>query len=454
MKTIKRQEDNLLFTCIFIAVLFSSMLGMTIGGISLNKIALLPLEIYLLYKLVVKRETGLSPDMYPLILFYLVQLIGSWFALVSFKDGFMYEGFQDKLVKNIIQVVFIYTPVVISIGTLENKTAVYEYLKKAVVYTARFQCAWAILQFLLWNINGFDLNGFLFVDLLKGAFGESFRSVLLYIDGRLQIRAVGINYEAASFALIMLLGTCFEKRTIIKFFYLFACLLGMTRTGVVAVGVVLFAQLLLYIRKNIKKDAKKTIRQLIILLGCGIVLFLILYICSESIRVQVNNVIDRFLNMQDDDGSDRHIMYPIYCVYSWLFDLNTLQKLFGFGARVSGLVFVRSPYVSSIMSFYPTMLTTAWDVECDIAATLLGNGIIGFVSYLLIIYKLVTCEKEDVFCFGAGVFIYGFMYNTFQNTLVQIVLILLFASVGAKKSYGKKQLCFNYTDRFALAEKS
>lgn len=436
MTMVKHSNKIGLFIVIFIAVFFSSVLGAQFLGVSLNKIALLPLECYLIYLMLTKgRAIKFCTWMYPIVLFYAVQILGSLFGLLNVDYIQSYEGYSSTLINNIIQNVFIYLPIVFLIGQINDKQQLLILLKKCIIYVARIHLCWIILQFILWNIFNIDFNELIFEEVLRGQLGENFGSTTIFLNGEVQLRATGLNYEPAAAATVMMMGICFDKSLALKILYTIGTVLGMSRTGVVVAIICLVVQFILALyTKKINFSSKK----LIILVLSLVFIIIILFVSVPSLRTQVLNLIDRFTNMgSNNDGSERHVMYPIYSLYSWAFDLNLYQKFFGVGARVSGLVFVESPYVSLNMAFNDSMLRTAWEVECDYAAILLGDGLIGIVAYLWIIIKYIKSKNLEYIALGIAVLCFGLMYNTFSSTLFQIVTIL-FLATNISNSYIKK----------------
>lgn len=439
MRELKHENQKGLFIVIFVALFFSSILGAQLFGVSLNKIALLPLECYLIYVAITKGKIiEFKISMYPILLFYVVQILGSLFGLLNVEYAQTYDGYRDTLINNIIQNILIYFPIVLLIGQMNNKQQLYYVFKKCIVYVARIHLCWIIVQFLLWNMFQIDFNAIIFQDLLKGKLGDDFGSTVIFLNDKVELRATGLNYEPAAAATVMMLGICFDRRIALKIMYALGTVLGMSRTGIVVAIICLIIQLALGIYTKKFKIKTSNLLYLIILSAfCVILLFMFV----PSLSNQLFNLIDRFTNMgTNNDGSERHIMYPIYSLYSWAVDLNIYQKFFGVGARVSGIVFAESPYVSSNMTFHGTMLSEAWEVECDYAAIMLGDGAIGVIAYLWIISKYIRSRDIDCVTLGIAVLCFGLMYNTFSSTLFQIVTIFFLTTKFSKKQVKSSEL--------------
>ena len=432
---------------LFIALFGSSMLGAQFFGVSMNKAALIPLELYLIFYFIKNgNRIFISYRAFPFLLFYFSQLFGSIVGLMNRQYGQLYPSYYGILTNNILQIFIFYLPILIFLCSMRNKDEIYVRLRRCIIAVARIHMVWVFLQFVLWYAIGFDLNGFFFQELLNGRFGESYSSTLINLNGRLQLRATGLNYEPAAMSLIMILGICFDKKIIFKILYFIATILGMSRTGVVVAALCLCVPCILWIIQNWdKKIPTKDFLRFSILFLLGIILIALLIWSVPYLRDQFVSIIDRFFNMgENKDGSERHILYPIVSIGSWIFDLNIFEKLFGVGGRVSGVVFTNSPYVSSIMGFNNTMLTDAWEIECDYAAILLGNGIIGFIAYFLVIIKLLRSRDNILITLGVGILVYGIMYNAFTATLLQVVCIILLSVIPSRKvSVSRSSTCEN-----------
>ena len=375
----------------FIALMGASMLGAQFFGMSLNKIALLPLELYLIWWIFHNRKiVRLHWFSMPLFAFYFVQIVGSLVALLNKGYGVEFPSYKSTLFSNIIQYIFIYVPILVCIMQIDNRTELYSCFKKNICRIARIHAIFVIVQFALWHIFRFNFNGFLFETIFPGLFKEEHSSTLINIGGDIRLRATGLNYEPAAMALVMLLGFCFDAKWIWKILYFVCTLLGMSRTGTVVLFLCLIVNGIYFIYSNwLTKFAGRQIFYacvvfVALIIGGGLMVMML-----PSLNEQIMSVIERFVSMGESAGSNRHIMYPIAAVHSWFCELGLIEKFIGVGGRVTGIVLLKSPYANSVMEFMPGMYVDSWEIECDYAAILLGEGLIGFVSYLLVIISFL-----------------------------------------------------------------
>ena len=430
VEMIKKKKLDIL---IFIGIFFTSIVGAQVFGVSLNKIALIPLEISMV--LMGRKKIFMLPKKYfPFFLFWCVQIIGSLIALVSF-DKYIYAGYQSILATNIIQCMLIWIPLGLGLFVYEDKKSIFKSTKNAIVLTARIHVVYLILQFLLWHTVSFDLNGFIFTELFHNFFGSSFNSVFINMGsyGVHTLRTTGLNYDPAFTSAVMVAGFVFDCSNIIKCLYLVATLMAYSRSGTIAIIIIILYKILKKISENNLQINKKKILIFVLSVFAGTIVVLYMYRNLEFFRNTIDSSMTRVTSSLFDYGSikngGRHYQYPIYALYSWLFDLNIFQKIFGVGSRTTGLVFVLSPYVSQNMSFYPSMLSSAWQIECDFAAILLGEGLLGYVLYLMILKKLLFSHENEMQSYSIGIFAFGFMYAIFLTSFTHVILLILFVCV-------------------------
>ena len=123
---------------IALSIIFSSFVGMQFLGISLNKIALLPLIIYLLMHF--RKKISLNKGQKMLILFYV-------FSIASVISGFLIQekiqGLQEKLGLYFAQVCLMYIPLTLLSNNLKDPIGV---VKKTLIFMARVNAIWAVVQ--------------------------------------------------------------------------------------------------------------------------------------------------------------------------------------------------------------------------------------------------------------------------------------------------------------------
>ena len=184
---------------LFIALMGASMLGAQMLSFSLNKLALIPLEIYLVWYVIKnKEEIRISKFCIPLLIFYFAQFAGSIVGLLNTNFRQQYLTYYDRLSNNLLQVIFFYIPILIFLSSVNEKNRIYLSLKKCIVLVARIHMIWVFVQFIAWYIFDLDFNEFVFQTIFNNFFGELFSSsTVIHINGSTQLRATGLNREPA-----------------------------------------------------------------------------------------------------------------------------------------------------------------------------------------------------------------------------------------------------------------
>ncbi|MBR6450645.1 MAG: hypothetical protein IKS96_12015 [Fibrobacter sp.] len=402
------------------------MLGAQIFGISLNKIALLPLEIYLFVRITSTHyKLHLTKLKRNLILWYITLMLSSALALTRQEQLY---GYEEKLIFNLIQYIAIYFPILLMIDVIKNP---FNQFKKAIIIVSQINSIWAIVQFILWYIFQIDFNEFFFSTCLKGLLGTEW-TAWNFEAGALAMRATGLNRDPAFLAILMVLGFTFTKSNLWKSIFVFSCICAMSRVGMVSIAASLLFSLFRREGSNIALFKTKSLIKILAIISLVIIVFLYLYNTIEIVQFQTDYTLTRFSilkmdsNTGDVSGTTRHIMYlPLsiltFCDFPWL------EKLFGVGPRIGGTALAFNDSVKSVIELSAGMQKNAWAIECDFAEILLGSGLFGFILYYINLYILFKKNKADK---GkqtsiVGLFAFGFMYCVGFNTLMNLYLIFM-----------------------------
>ncbi len=437
ISSLKKEKMN---PFVFFAVFFSSMLGAQIYGISLNKIALLPLEIYLFTQFTKgKYHTYTSKNQRNIILWYIVIVLSSIIGLTRTEQ---LNGYEEKLFFNIVQYIAIYLPILLMIGVLKNP---FEQFKKAIIIIAKINSLWAITQFIAWYVFHFDFNNFFFSNCLKGLLGTNW-TAWNFEAGTLAMRATGLNNDPAFLAVLMVLGFTFSKSYFWKTIFVFTCICAMSRVGLVTIMLVIITTYFKPQKKHFSLPSKKILIRILAVLTIVVLTFLYLYNFVEFVQYQTDYMLTRFsvLNTNTDtgdiSGTKRHIMYIPLSILT-LCELPGIEQIFGVGPRIGGTALVFSDYTKNMIELNSSMRMNAWAIECDFAENLLGTGILGFSLYYFILFSLIKANKRDKSKKNSliGIFFFGFMYCIALNSLINLYFIFLVANnyrLQDKNDYG------------------
>ena len=413
---------------VYITIFFASMASASLFGISLTKLAFIPLLIVLLIDSL-NDTVKLSMKSFVFIGFYTVIILSSLYGLCM-TENYELDSYEYKLTYGIIQCILIYIPVVVLLFNNYKKDEYCNNIKKALISLARISSIWGILQFVFWSFWRIDFNNAIFNDFFNGFFGEingARYQVLENGSWNISIRISGLSHEPAIFCMILLLGIIFDNKRWIKFIYAILIFLSLSRAGILVLLVLLG---ILFI-KNIKNLKKSTIIygfSIFVLLG----LFLAMIFTVDSLsslRIQFEKMLERFSlinNSEENIGTYRHINYIGWSIDSWCSDLNIFQKMFGIGYRVSGVALSHNSYYSTYLE--ENMINSAWAIECDFADILLGTGLVGLCIYIYIwgsVFRKGNFQHK-LLCIVFVVF--GIFYNVSIWTLSMI--IMMFATLN------------------------
>ena len=419
---LKKLKNNSLFIVLFISVLFSSMLGAKIMGVSLNKIALLPLIIYLLFS---KFQTfKINKYCIPLIIFFLIHLLSSIHSLLlTYAKDF--DGFINTSILNIISDLFIYFPLIVLLNGYSNHLVLKNKFVHALVITCRIHLIWSICQFVIYSIFKYSIN-----DLTQFLFSRNSTAFTNLGPLGVFIRPTGLTTDPAFFGITMVLGFILDKKSSNKTLYFLMSILSMSRVSII---VIIIAFIINFLLKNkIRINTKKCFAFITIF-------FVLLIICltSKTISSQISALFYRFNIIKDVnagriDGTSRHILYIPMSFKALLKQNNIITFLIGGGPRQSGPALV----VSNVMNEYLSkgMFINTWSIECDIAELILGYGVLGFISYYFVLSILILRGKRIESVLFISIAMFGIMYNVSSATLIVLTLIVFCLSTHYNKS--------------------
>ncbi len=437
------KKNPLINVTVFIAVFFSSMLGAQFLGISLNKIALLPLE-FVLFILAIKRKNVVPwNEKKRNLLFWFLAIILS--SLVGLTEKDQLSGYEGLLLANIVQYIAIYIPILLMVNVINDPFA---RIKKSIVIVAEINSIWAIVQFVCWYLFSFDWNSFVFISLLKGVMGTKW-TAWDFTTGVLMIRATGLNYDPAFLSQLMVFGFALSKSKLWKAFFLFTCICSMSRVGMVSIFLIVLYAGYKKITNHDKWHLEKNFlfHTVFFCLIIGMT-FVYLYNSVEIVKNQTDSFVNRFAfvssistdNASMDVSSRRHSIYAPLSILV-MAEQPMLNVLFGVGPRIGGSAITHSSYIKEINPS-PEMLCRVWCVECDFAEILLGTGLFGLCLYYLNLFSLLRVKNRYSDYYKKivmAVFLFGFMYGIGLNTLT--VLLFIFMAADATLKSNSQSVC-------------
>lgn len=439
-------SSRLRLLAVFIAVLFTSMLGAQFCDVSLNKIALIPLLLILVYdNLNTKTGSSYGYNYYTLIysLFFLSAAISSIFALsANYADK--YEGYTSDTILFFVQIFIFYIPLLLLLTRAHNKKVYFKYFKKSLICVARLNVLWAAVQFVAFYLFGEDIN----VHTISFFYGgvTAYRSPILNLDGikTSLLRLTGLSYEPAYYGLIIVIGFCFDRNGWVKLLYFIGAVLAVSRASIFAIVFIAVGKAIINLINNRGVITFK-FRMRKLLMGLILIIAALIFVTSYFDLSLLHKILLSRLNigLGDDIGTGRHLLYPSAAIKILCSKYNFFQILFGYGPRNSGTILVNfaPEYNSSYMtSIY---LTEKWATECDFSELLLGYGIIGFGLYVALMLSCFKIINKDSIIYLTFLLI-GFMYDISSSTY--LVLFMIFTCAGFNR-------CINQTNKIQNRKK-
>ena len=423
-----------MFAVFFIAIFASSIVGASVFGISINKLALVPLELYLI--ICDGRSTfRLDNRQKKLSIWYLVACLGSISGILFslFYNTHVQYELMERAVLQIISYLFILIPIAFLFWNSRKKIEYAVCCKKALILTARIQALWGIAQFILMQTIGFDLNSVI----LGGIFGGDWTRYSNIANSSIGVvmRVTGINKDAAFLGLMLVIGFILETKPVNKFLYIICASLALSRVAIVSILFVIvykaFSRIFKFPSTSIRK-AKSFLKYIVAVLILAVI-FVQVYLHSPALQQQIGRVLERFATVSTGgDGTSRHIGYPLAMLQLQLFDIPILQKLVGVGNQCGGILMTYYSDDISWLELASNMLDKnyVWTVESDVASVFLETGIIGGMLYYSFYWSSFKAAKNDNIkrTLIITLAVFGIMYNMAGGAFTQLVYISLFAT--------------------------
>ena len=433
--TVNRRPYIVLNICMLIAILGSSIVGAQIGPISLNKIGLIPLLIYLLAEYLAaysENHSGISIRFMNQgqVWWYVIGLISSVIGLFRFNIGREFVGYYSNLINYLIQIIIFYIPLLLLTASYKRKDVLLQAFKTSLLLTCRIQMIWAFLQFVLYTGIHFDLNKEILVNTL-GGLGRDTWTVFLWDYGAPVLRISGLNYDGAFLGYILLIGFIFDDNKIMKVAYTTTILLSLQRSALLGLVLVIMYITMAYLIKV--KNSLKPIRYTVV----SIALIVIFIIVLDRIPI-VNDYFTKFMARFDflqanaltnlSSSSSRHILYLPYSVKT-LFSIDPIVFILGIGPRASGVALTLNIQDLKALTLDSNMVGASWAIECDFAEILLGTGILGAIAYYWGCYLLYRQGNLKIRAYIIALIGVGLMYDFSHLTITHMLLTFMYLFV-------------------------
>jgi len=418
---------------VFIAVFFSSIVGAQVFGISINKLALLPLELYLLYYSFGKTKYTLNnKNQIVLIIWYLIaffsSISGMLFMVVVNPRA---EEILGSNIQFMVSIIVIYIPIALMLWNAKKNVFFVNAFKKSFIITGKIHALWGIVQFILYNSIGYDLNYQFLGKIFPGNDWTSYSNLAGSSVGIL-LRVSGINHDPAFYGLLLIVAFVLDENILWRVIYFSCMILSFSRSALLSLAVVVLFWTVQKARRIWKFDIKKSLKIISVVL---IICFVASTVVSNNqyVQNQLTRLVERFSTIQTGgDGTSRHMRYPLASLLIMIGEVPFLQKLLGVGVDCGGILITKYQHSIPWLELSKSMkdVTFVWAVESDLANVLLGTGFIGAFTYYLFYFWTFLKAKGDVVKLSLTLALISFsvMYNMAGITFVQLIYICFIAN--------------------------
>lgn len=404
--------------------ILNSISGLQISGIAINSVIV---GIFMIFIIVIYIRTSVGIIKIKRNDYYFYYLLSAIISCIL-SSMYVYVLPHVHIVRGFLINCIMYILMYILLVNLRTdvRESFSETFVLGLIYAARVQVIWGIAQIVLLYSSGININQILFVDILHSSNSRDW-IMGFYTGNSWNMRITGLNFENSMFALVVCVGLALEKNTVWKLLLIGTLALSLSRTG----WFILIGYLVITLYKKIKAipkgvSAEKIIKRVTV----GVIVFLAVFIIYKSnmaIQRQVDNI---FLRINDNDAVNvsgaRHYLYYPYGIYLWATDANFLQKIFGYGMRVSGIAFSQNENIKSIVGIRENF-SAAWNVECDVVGLLLGGGILVFVLYYTNVIKIIKFKDNPYRDAILVILLGGITYH--YHTISYVMFVFMFANM-------------------------
>lgn len=413
MKVLSDNERKITFlgTLIYMFALFSTMPLISIKGYTLYIILLYFIILFVCF---FSKKLKLIKIDKIFIIYYISMIIttvGSFFSEV----GDDWKVYSIKATINIGCIILI-----ISFLCTQEKYSLTNVFFKGLKMSVKIQIIWCIIQILLYKTMGIDINNLIFVQLLKTTDQASqFKNGTLVCSGLCE--------NAGNLVVILILYFLFNKDLFHKLICIIITFLSGNSTAEIAILICIVLELGFMFTQRVKSNKLKLnnskVISYIVFIGIAL-LFILIY--HNIIFDQFNLLISRIMAFNDNlQGNSSRVHFLYYSRFSQIFiNLSVFKKLFGYGINCSGYPF---------SYYYNQYVNSVWCVESDYINIILGQGLIGVITYFIWYIQTVFRAAKVNFKYEIlfiSIAIAGIFYNV---QYLWVIMLELFLAVKLKE---------------------
>ncbi len=374
----KGAENNALRIIAFLVGLFSSMPLFEIFGIGVYAW----LVILLTLGILLTRQFRVSSQL-PFVLFSIVSLISFIISILSNLPG-------TYLKDNINAFINLALILIVSGSALERSGTMSDKVVSGIKLAAKIQAIWIIIQYILYNFFGMDINHVIFNLLLGISEQTSQYKATGYIP-------TGLCWNAGGIAAALIIGFSLESGLAWRLIIVISGILTQSRTILIGFCLLLLGEFLFFSKNNnLLSKIKLSVRRCrvgIVVLAVVMLGAMLLTDFGALAGSVAHDILNKVLFSLSLNGGYGHASTAAHAGYylnlpSLLSSMGILNLLFGYGLNCSGF-----PY-TNLTGQYAQV--SSWCVESDPVNTLLSTGLFGLITfYAWIGYLIYRCWKRD-----------------------------------------------------------
>lgn len=381
-------------------------------------------------------------------------IIWLFFALISSVCGWIYFSYQaawrsaatSNVNKIIIFIIFAFLWV--NQKDVKKNSSL---ILQGILYGCIANLIWATIDGMGYYVFGVSLNNLIFH---KYAIANDIRDGGLSIIRDGLIRAPGFNYDPAHLGFIVpsMLAYAIRKNKGWLLVLVFLALICSASTTALVCSVVVLVLNANYIVLNMKSSkVKKNLPIIALCLGIFLVILLIGYgsFISKALNKFLNRINSTYVDLNVND-------YRLIYLTQFFKAVATAGPMiiFGTGFGTASYAYV---FNDEILSRLGSINYFPYDMEMTYIAYLFDLGIVGFIIYLVILYKTYrysskSKNKNEVIIYSLliGMILSGFFYH--YTLMAMQVLVLLVGLSCSELVYVKKVKKFERVDLLLRSE--
>ncbi|MDN5345971.1 MAG: hypothetical protein PWQ73_468 [Petrotoga sp.] len=299
----------------------------------------------------------------------------------------------------------------------------------------KVQIIWSLIEVIFWYAYKIPINQVIFEGILKVDVGHTFINLRNYGAG-IVYRVSGFNWDPAYFGILCAFIILTDPSILWKLVSAIALIMSNSRASIFGFSMTTVLLILNYVTRRyfsntqFKVKTRKVINVLLLFIAFGIIVIAITdFILPDYFRA-TTAAIKNVFEESKDVGTVRHLKYYTYS--SLILTKNPLIALFGYGPRSGGKFFCEEVNKGNIPSYMSAAKpSTAWSPESSVIGILVDSGILGFLVYIMIFFRIhkftfKAISISDDLRKKIGIFLMIVFWSSFFYSYIYVHYVILF----------------------------